>query len=164
MASRVWCAGLQEDLPQSPTPSRLHKLSRRFSRGRGSMSRRKNASRSVGLVAPIDPRVTTSVMFITKNLRRLPSATRLPRTVNLSTSRFYELFKAQTGTCPASYIKNQRMSAAAKLLSASLKSVKEIAAEVGFNDQSHFVRDFKRRYGMTPTTYRRRFYQASSDE
>ena len=35
-------------------------------------------------------------------------------------------------------------------------SVKEIMVGVGLSDQSHFVRDFKRMSGTTPTQYRRR--------
>jgi AraC-like DNA-binding protein len=34
-------------------------------------------------------------------------------------------------------------------------SVKEIVTLIGANDGSHFVRDFKRHYNLTPTQYRR---------
>lgn len=34
-------------------------------------------------------------------------------------------------------------------------SVKEIIARVGFTDESHFVKNFKRIYGVTPTEYRK---------
>ena len=32
----------------------------------------------------------------------------------------------------------------------------EIAYQVGFADQAHFSRSFKKRYGVTPTEYRKR--------
>ena len=47
------------------------------------------------------------------------------------------------------------MKEAAVLLSTTFLSVKEIMARVGFSDESHFVRDFKKIYGMTPTEYRK---------
>jgi AraC-like DNA-binding protein len=44
---------------------------------------------------------------------------------------------------------------AATLLTSTFLTVKEIMVRVGFSDESHFVRYFKRSYGMTPTQYRR---------
>jgi hypothetical protein len=46
------------------------------------------------------------------------------------------------------------MERAGDLLETSFLSVKEIAHAVGLNDESHFVRDFKTIYGVTPTRYR----------
>ena len=47
------------------------------------------------------------------------------------------------------------MEGATTLLLDTFLSVKEIIARVGFSDGSHFVRDFKRIYGVTPTEYRK---------
>jgi len=80
----------------------------------------------------------------------------LPKQVNLSRSGLYRIFKADMKTSPARYAKVKRMEAAARLLETTYLSVKEIAAQVGFYDQSHFVRDFKKLYGHTPTEYRDR--------
>ena len=43
------------------------------------------------------------------------------------------------------------MEKARYLLETSLLSVKEITHSVGLNDESHFVRDFKKAYGVPPT-------------
>lgn len=80
----------------------------------------------------------------------------LPKQVNLSRSGLYRIFKAEMKTSPARYAKVKRMEAAAILLKTTYLNVKEIAAQVGFYDQSHFVRDFKKQYGHTPTEYRNR--------
>jgi AraC-like DNA-binding protein len=85
--------------------------------------------------------------------RELPLS-KMAQLVNLSTPRLYYLFKAETGTSPARYLKSLRMGEAAMLLSNTFLSVKEIMARVGFSDASHFVRDFKRTFGATPTDYR----------
>ena len=47
------------------------------------------------------------------------------------------------------------MKEATVLLSTTFLSVKEIMVRVGFGDESHFVKDFKKIYGITPTEYRK---------
>jgi AraC-like DNA-binding protein len=49
------------------------------------------------------------------------------------------------------------MQQAKDLLEATFLSVKEIMNIVGIRDDSHFVRDFKKTYGATPTQHRRRY-------
>lgn len=49
------------------------------------------------------------------------------------------------------------MERAKDLLESSFLSVKEIAFQVGLNDESHFVRDFKSTYGFSPALYRSHF-------
>jgi AraC-like DNA-binding protein len=41
------------------------------------------------------------------------------------------------------------------LLTTTFLSVKQIVRRVGLTDESHFVRDFKRSYGVTPGEYRK---------
>jgi hypothetical protein len=50
------------------------------------------------------------------------------------------------------------------LLESSFLSVKEIAYQVGLNDESHFVRDFKSTYGYSPALYRSRFRSNGAEE
>ena len=52
------------------------------------------------------------------------------------------------------YLKALRLEKACELLGTTYLSVKEIAVQVGLNDASHFVRDFKKVYGLTPTQHR----------
>jgi AraC-like DNA-binding protein len=80
----------------------------------------------------------------------------MAESVNLSPPYFCYLFKTITGTPPAKYLKSLRMQQAATLLTTTFLSVKEIVRRVGCSDDSHFVRDFKRVYGMTPSAYRNR--------
>jgi AraC family transcriptional regulator, arabinose operon regulatory protein len=76
--------------------------------------------------------------------------------VNLSPSRFRHLFKQETGTSPAQYLKDIRLAKAEKMLRTTFLSIKQILKQVGIASNAHFVRDFRRKYGTTPTTYRRR--------
>jgi AraC-like DNA-binding protein len=53
------------------------------------------------------------------------------------------------------YLKDYRLAIAARLLQSSESSILEISEEVGFENLSYFNRSFKKRYGMTPTEFRR---------
>jgi AraC-like DNA-binding protein len=79
---------------------------------------------------------------------------KMAESVNLSPPYFCYLFKTITGVPPAKYLKLLRMQEAAVLLTTTFLSVKEIVRRVGLTDESHFVRDFKRYYGVTPSEYR----------
>jgi AraC-like DNA-binding protein len=79
---------------------------------------------------------------------------KMAESVNLSAPYFCYLFKTITGVPPAKYLKSLRMQQAASLLTTTFLSVKEVVRRVGLTDESHFVRDFKRVYGVTPSEYR----------
>jgi transcriptional regulator GlxA family with amidase domain len=90
-----------------------------------------------------------------EDIRKSLTLDELAQTVNLSPSHLYHLFKSETGESPRRYLKTLRMRRAKELLETTFMSVKEIVAVTGANDGSHFVRDFKKQYSMTPTEYRR---------
>lgn len=79
------------------------------------------------------------------------------QSVNLSVWRLCHIFKSDVGMPPIRYLRLLRMERAKALLESSFLSVKEIAYQVGLNDESHFVRDFKSTYGFSPALYRIRF-------
>ncbi|MCP4969308.1 MAG: AraC family transcriptional regulator [Arcobacter sp.] len=68
---------------------------------------------------------------------------------NLSKYHFLRVFKKNIGLTPHQYIINQRIQKAKKLVLSGDK-LSNIAYSVGFNDQSHFIRNFKRIYGYSP--------------
>jgi AraC-like DNA-binding protein len=86
--------------------------------------------------------------------QRLPLS-KMAQLVNLSRARLCYLFKSESGISASLYLKSLRMKEAAVLLSTTFLSVKEIMVRVGLGDESHFVKDFKKIYGMTPTEYRK---------
>ena len=79
------------------------------------------------------------------------------QSVNLSVWRLCHIFKSDVGMPPIRYLRLLRMERAKNLLESSFLSVKEIAYQVGLNDESHFVRDFKSTYGYSPAHYRLNF-------
>ena len=99
-------------------------------------------------------RVKRIIEMMQDNPSRNLTLGEMAQSVNLSPPYFCYLFKTITGTPPAKYLKSLRMRQAATLLTTTFLSVKEIVRRVGCTDDSHFVRDFKRMYGMTPSAYR----------
>ncbi|WP_206956261.1 helix-turn-helix domain-containing protein [Trinickia acidisoli] len=70
----------------------------------------------------------------------------------LSISRFATAFRERFGSSPYRYLCGLRIKRAQSLLLAGVPSI-AVATEVGFFDQSHFGRHFKRFCGMTPTGF-----------
>ncbi len=103
----------------------------------------------------MDQRIERVIALMNDDLRRGFRLSKMAQSVNLSPTRLSYLFKSETGTPPARYLRTLRMHDAAMLLASTFLTVKEIRVRVGFNDESHFVRYFKRSYGMTPTQYRK---------
>ena len=85
------------------------------------------------------------------------SLSEFAQSVNLSVWRLCHIFKSDVGMPPIRYLRLLRMERAKDLLESSFLSVKEIAYQVGLNDESHFVRDFKSTYGFSPALYRTHF-------
>ena len=85
------------------------------------------------------------------------SLSEFAHSVNLSVWRLCHIFKSDVGMPPIRYLRLLRMERARALLESSFLSVKEIAYQVGLNDESHFVRDFKSTYGFSPALYRTHF-------
>lgn len=86
------------------------------------------------------------------------------QSVNLSVWRLCHIFKSDVGMPPIRYLRLLRMERAKDLLESSFLSVKEIAYQVGLNDESHFVRDFKSTYGFSPALYRSQFRNKPASE
>jgi len=78
----------------------------------------------------------------------------LSKGVNVSSARLRQLFKKNTGRSPMQYLKDLRMLQAEYLLRRTFLSIKEITFRSGSRDVSHFVRDFKKQYGVTPSEFR----------
>jgi AraC-like DNA-binding protein len=112
----------------------------------------------------MDYRVQNVIALMERHLHRGWAATRFASCVNLSPSRLHQLFKEETGTPPARYLRQLRLRRARELLETTHLSVKEVMARVGVSDESHFVRDFKQAHGATPARYRQLFFGRQSDK
>lgn len=112
----------------------------------------------------MDPRVQKIQQMMRENLHREMSLGKFARSVNLSVWRFCHVFRSEVGMSPIQYLRSLRMEKAKELLESSFLSIKEIGHLVGLNDESHFVRDFKKAYGLSPKCYRTLFNSGQSNE
>jgi AraC-like DNA-binding protein len=81
----------------------------------------------------------------------------LARRHHVSVSHVYTMFE-RIGTTPGAYLREQRLLAAQAMLSDPRYgriATSDIAAAVGFLEPRTFLRAFRRRYGMTPSCWRR---------
>jgi AraC family transcriptional regulator len=101
--------------------------------------------------------------YIDVNLDRDLKLIELAELVRLSPYHFLRLFKQSLGITPHQYIVARRVEQAKRLLERGQLSIAEVAASVGFCDQSHLARYFKRIVGVTPKQLRR-FVRENSRE
>lgn len=73
----------------------------------------------------------------------------------LSRSRFYQLFRAETGISPRLYSNALRLEAAINCLLSQTVHIKDIAQTLGFSTSGHFTRFFQHHTGTTPRDFRR---------
>jgi transcriptional regulator GlxA family with amidase domain len=105
----------------------------------------------------LDKRVEKIIQMMRDDVRGELSLAEFAQSVNLSVWRLCHIFKSDVGMPPIRFLRQLRMERAKQLLESSFLSVKEIAFQVGLNDESHFVRDFKSTYGYSPALYRSQF-------
>lgn len=103
-----------------------------------------------------DWRITWAVDYMQQHLAGPLSVPDLAARVNLSPSRFRDLFGAQMGVGPVVYLQQLRLRRARLLIERTFLTVKEAMAAVGYHDPSQFSRDFRRYYGVTPSSLRGR--------
>lgn len=75
----------------------------------------------------------------------------------VSATQFNRRFQQLLRMTPMKYLRTVRIQVAQKLLTATSKSLVEIAMETGYADQSHFGKKFQEITGMTPGAYRKRY-------
>ncbi|MBP3518247.1 MAG: helix-turn-helix transcriptional regulator [Parabacteroides sp.] len=74
----------------------------------------------------------------------------------MSPNYFHKIFRNTLNMTPANYLTLLRMNAALQLLTDRRLTIKNIAYELGFTDDAHFCRSFKKYYGIPPGEYQRK--------
>lgn len=81
----------------------------------------------------------------------------LAKKVSLSLSRFYTVYRQIFGISPKQDLLNIRLEHAKQLLLQNQYPVSVIAEKLGYNNQYHFIRQFKAATGITPGKFRNNF-------
>ena len=74
----------------------------------------------------------------------------LAQQVGMSSSAFFEHFKAITGTSPLQYQKDLRLLRARDALRNSNRKVSDVAFAVGYESSAQFSREYARKFGVAP--------------
>lgn len=92
--------------------------------------------------------------YVADNLAAAIRLEELADLAGMSAFHFARSFREVTGRPPHRYVVEIRMARARELLTTSSLSVNEIAWRVGYANPSHFSKQFKRAFGITPGRFR----------
>lgn len=92
--------------------------------------------------------------WLKNNLAGEHTLTEVAELFGLSYRTFTRRFRHATNQSPVEYWQQLRVQSAKELLASSNLSIQEVALEVGYNDQGHLTRVFKKYLSQTPTAYR----------
>jgi len=95
--------------------------------------------------------------WIAQHYDRDAPVAEMVRRSGLSERSFKRRFSRTTGMSPLEYVHTLRLEESKQLLEATDMAVEAVANEVGYEDASFFGRLFRRKVGITPAQYRRRF-------
>jgi len=104
----------------------------------------------------LDPRVEEARRLLAANLREPVRVDALAKAVGLSPSRLSHLFKQSTGQSIVDALNAMRVRQAALLLEHTRRGAAEIAYDVGFQNYNHFLAQFRKRFGTSPSGFRRK--------
>ncbi|MDR2138075.1 MAG: AraC family transcriptional regulator, partial [Tannerella sp.] len=89
----------------------------------------------------------TAVSFIREHLHEAISLGDLAGAVHISEFHFHRIFKAMLGECPGRYIQRLRMEKAALKLTATDRTLTEIAEQTGYQSPQALSKAFRKYYG-----------------
>ncbi|MCA9140746.1 MAG: AraC family transcriptional regulator [Planctomycetales bacterium] len=98
-----------------------------------------------------------AVRHIDENYTMTISMDEMANLSRLSSTQFNARFRAILRMSPTEYVLSRRVQDAQKLLVQTDRTIADIGMAVGFFDQSHFTKRFRRVTGITPLAYRKRF-------
>jgi transcriptional regulator GlxA family with amidase domain len=81
----------------------------------------------------------------------------MARLSGLAERSFKRRFAQATGMSPLEYVHSLRLEETKQLLETTEMPIEDVAKEVGYEDGSFFSRLFRRKVGLTPAQYRKRF-------
>lgn len=107
-----------------------------------------------------DERIHASLIYIENHLAYGSSIKEVAAAVSLSPSHFSRLFKNVTGSSYTGYLTDVRLQHAQIMLATSSLSISHIAAKLGLANGNYLCTLFKKKYGISPTEYRKELKNA----
>jgi AraC-like DNA-binding protein len=100
-----------------------------------------------------DTHLADALDYIDAHLAERLTVTALAAQVNLSPSAFSRTFREVTGRSPYQFIKERRLHRARELLAEGRLGVGRVSRAVGYASPSHFIKEFRARFGMNPRDF-----------
>lgn len=97
-----------------------------------------------------------AIQYVKAHLQDNPSLEETAGYVNISVSYLSKIFTDYLHTPFSSFVLNEKIQYAQKLLMESKMSMKEIAKEAGFSSSAYFSDCFKRKTGLPPLQFRKK--------
>ncbi len=108
--------------------------------------------------------VDAMIRRMTADLRDAPTLESLSEEFYFSTNYLIRIFREATGRTPHAYLLEARLRQARLLLETTNATAETVAMSCGFADYPHFFRMFTRKYGTSPSQYRRTCSQSRGAE
>jgi len=122
---------------------------------------RSDGQRSFAIMAPqtqkSDGVIGDSQTWIAENYACENPVASMATRAGLTSRTFARRFRASTGYEPMDYVQSLRIEEAKQLLETVELGVEDVGHAVGYEDPTSFRRLFKRKTGLTPAAYRRKF-------
>jgi transcriptional regulator GlxA family with amidase domain len=122
---------------------------------------RSDGQRSFAIMAPrfenSDRVIADTQTWIAENYTCENPVARMAERAGLTSRTFARRFRASTGYEPMDYVQSLRIEEAKQLLETEELNVEDVGHAVGYEDPTSFRRLFKRKAGLTPAAYRRKF-------
>ncbi|MBO4997735.1 MAG: AraC family transcriptional regulator [Lachnospira sp.] len=98
--------------------------------------------------------IREALTYIEQNFQNDISVEEIAKVCGLNRSYFGKLFKDATGKTPQQFLLSYRMIKATELLKLTKLSIGDISCAVGYDNQLHFSRAFKKLYDKSPREWR----------
>jgi len=108
-----------------------------------------------------ESRIHLLIRELKHNISKWWTVSEMAAYCNISENQLRRIFRETTGMSPKSYIETVKMRRGVELLCGSKCKISEVAANLGYVDQYHFIRRFKKVIGIPPARYRREFSSMS---
>jgi len=102
--------------------------------------------------------------WITQNFAVSNPIAAMTERSGLTSRTFARRFRAATGYMPMDYVHALRIEESKHVIETGLGNIDDISAQVGYEDPTFFRRLFKRKVGITPAAYRRKFASMAAVE
>lgn len=122
----------------------------------------RNHEQDVSVIDPIakkmDNQIVLMLRYVENNFSTVTFA-HIAGFFNYSEEHLSRMIKGYTGRTFREILRDIKLKKAAELIENPLIPIKEIVEKVGYSDISHFYKNFKNQFGMTPNEYREKAQQ-----